>query len=74
MKSKLSKNQKWIKDIFYPILIQYQKIESDYIVQQSINTYIGWVNCLNFYNIEPNKQDMSEIKEYYKIAKGAINE
>ena len=71
---KLSKKRLWIKDIFYPALVEYSKTETDYYIQQSIHANIGWVNCIESYNIEPTDEDIEEMTKMYKEATGEIDE
>lgn len=59
----------WVQDVFKEALYKYADREDDTEIQKSIWASIGWINCLAEYNITPNKEDLEEMKEYYKEIK-----
>lgn len=60
----------WMTTTFYDILCKYSDTEDDKFIQQSIWSYIGWINCIQAYNITPSKNDLKECKRYYKKITG----
>jgi len=69
----MSENRQWISDIFYPALAKYNEEEKDFHIQQSINAHIGWVNCIENYDIEPSGKDMEEMQQMYRESQGDID-
>lgn len=60
----------WATTVFFDALVEYDKVETDFYIQQSINSCIGWCNCLRKYGIEPSEDDMVDMRAMYKEAKG----
>lgn len=64
----------WVTQVYYPELIKANEEETDFVMQQSINSSIGWVNCLTNYDIEPNKDDMDDFMLHYIQLTGGEDE
>ena len=67
-------NLDWATQEYYPELIKFNEEETDFIMQQSINASIGWVNCLQSYDIEPTKEDMDDFMLHYIQITGGDDE
>lgn len=58
---------RWVREVYYELLIEYADYEDDKYILMSINASIGWANCLEKYDIEPDAEDLREMQEYYAL-------
>jgi len=59
-----------VLDTYYNKIVEYNQTETDFYIQQTINSTIGWINCLREYKIEPNEEDFKALTELYSEACG----
>jgi len=58
----------WLEDVYLPFLYQYAEDETDFYIQQSIHSDIGYVAAIREYNIDVNANDINDFKTYMKVA------
>lgn len=65
LKYKKKARRKWLKKLGDDLYV-YLEEETDRYISQSVNVAIGWINCIENYDISPTDDDMEQFYEYYK--------
>jgi len=55
----------WLNDVYKPAIQQFNIEETDFYIQQSINSSLGWLNCLNSYQISISQSDLEDFEADY---------